>query len=157
MRTASGKHTRSAQQGFTLIEVVMAFSLLAVGLGIAMQIAVGAMRQTRNAAEFTEASLYAQSLVDTLGVTERLLPGQDSGEFDERYRWNLSIEPYEVPPVATNAGGVTGGLSDSGLSGAQMLPTVEMLRLELVVSWERGRNTHEARFVTLRAMTPEAL
>lgn len=152
MRVLSGK-----QQGFTLIEVVMAFSLLAVGLGIAMQIAVGAMRQTRNAAEFTEATLYAQSLLDTLGLAERLAPGQDSGEFDDRYRWDLSIEPYEVPPVATNTGGVTGGLSNGGLTSAESWPTIEVLRLELVVSWERGRNTYEARFVTLRAMTPEQL
>jgi general secretion pathway protein I len=140
------------QRGFTLIEVVMAFSLLAVGLGIAMQIAIGAMRQTRNAAEFTEASLYAQSLVDTLGVAERLEPGQDSGRFGERYRWELIVEPYEVEPVTTSTGSVTGGLVQ-----ADMLPTVEMLRLELVVSWERGNNTHEARYVTLRAMTPQPL
>ncbi len=140
------------QRGFTLIEVVMAFSLLAVGLGIAMQIAVGAMRQTRNAAEFTEASLYAQSLIDTLGVAERLEPGQESGRFGERYRWELIVEPYEVQPVTTATGAVTGGLVQ-----ADMLPTVEMLRLELVVSWERGNHTHEARYVTLRAMTPQPL
>jgi general secretion pathway protein I len=140
------------QRGFTLIEVVMAFSLLAVGLGIAMQIAIGAMRQTRNAAEFTEASLYAQSLIDTLGVAERLEPGQDSGRFGERYRWELIVEPYEVEPVTTSTGAVTGGLVQ-----ADTLPTVEMLRLELVVSWERGNNTHEARYVTLRAMTPQPL
>lgn len=140
------------QRGFTLIEVVMAFSLLAVGLGIAMQIAIGAMRQTRNAAEFTEASLYAQSLIDTLGVAERLEPGQDSGRFGERYRWELIVEPYEVEPVTTSTGSVTGGLVQ-----ADTMPTVEMLRLELVVSWERGNNTHEARYVTLRAMTPQPL
>lgn len=141
-----------SQRGFTLIEVVMAFSLLAVGLGIAMQIAIGAMRQTRNAAEFTEASLYAQSLIDTLGVAERLEPGQESGKFGERYRWELSVDPYEVQPVATSTTATTGGLSQP-----EAMPSVEMLRLELVVSWERGNNTHEARYVTLRAMTPQPL
>ena len=140
------------QRGVTLIEVVMAFALLAVGMGIAMQIAIGAMRQTRNAAEFTEASLYAQSLVDTLGVAERLEPRQESGEFGGRYRWELTVEPYEVQPVASSSGAGTDGMAQ-----AQTMPTVEMLRLELVVSWERGRNTHEARYVTLRAMTPQPL
>ena len=54
------------QAGFTLIEIVVAFSILAVGLGIAMQIATGAMRQSRSAADYTEAALYAQSLLDAI-------------------------------------------------------------------------------------------
>ena len=84
------------QRGFTLIEVVVAFSILAVGLGIMMQIAVGAMRQARNATEFTEAARYAQSLLDSIGVGERLEEGGDSGEFGERYRWDLDVTPYEA-------------------------------------------------------------
>ena len=84
------------QRGFTLIEVVVAFSILAVGLGIMMQIAVGAMRQARNATEFTEAALYAQSLLDSIGVGERLEEGGDSGEFGDRYRWDLDVTPYEA-------------------------------------------------------------
>ncbi len=134
--------TRRRQSGFTLIEVVVAFSLLAIGLAAAMQIATSAMRQARDAAEFTEASLYAQSLLDTAGVGERLKEGGDSGRFGERYAWQLDVTPYEVQ-------------SDSPLDPA--LAPVNLYRLDLVVSWERGSRLHEAHFATLRALTPEAV
>lgn len=128
------------QCGFTLIEVVIAFALLAVGLGVALQIAVGSLRQARNAAEFTEAALYAQSLLDTVGVGERLEEGGDSGRFGERYAWQLDVAPYEVP-------------GDVPLDPASA--PVALYRLDLVVRWERGRHAHEAHFATLRALTPQ--
>ncbi|MBB5208694.1 type IV pilus modification PilV family protein [Chiayiivirga flava] len=128
------------QSGFTLIEIVVAFSILAVGLGIAMQIATGAMRQSRSASDYTEAALYAQSLLDNVGVGERLEESEDSGEFDERFSWSLRSEPYEIQ-------------TDSPLEPG--IAPVELYRLELVVRWQRGRGEQEARFVTLRALTPD--
>lgn len=131
---------RSGQQGFTLIEVVTAFALLAVGLGAAMQIAVGSLRQARNAADFTEAALYAQSLLDTAGIGERLEEGGDSGRFGDRYQWQLEVTPYQVPSDASQDPSMT---------------PVELYRLDLLVRWERGRHTREAQFSTLRALTPQ--
>lgn len=128
--------------GFTLIEVVVAFSLLALGLAAVMQIATGALRQARNAAEFTEATLYAQSLLDGLGVGERLEEGSDAGRFGDRYDWELEVTPWEIQ-------------TDSPLDPA--VPPVELYRLDLRVTWLRGRNLHEAHFATLRALTPEVL
>lgn len=128
------------QGGFTLLEVVIAFSLLAVGLAAAMQVATGALRLARNANEFTEASLYAQSLLDTVGVGERLEEGSDSGQFGDRYTWQLEVTPFEV-------------VSDTPLDPA-MAP-VRLYRLDLIVSWERGRNIYDAQFSTLRALTPQ--
>ena len=134
------RFTTGRQRGFTLIEVVTAFALLAVGLGAALQIAVGSLRQARNAADFTEASLYAQSLLDTVGVGERLEESGDSGRFGERYAWELEVTPYEVP-------------SDMPLE--QGMVPVTLYRLDLRVRWDRGRHTHEAQFSTLRALTPQ--
>lgn len=125
------------QRGFTLIEVVVAFSLLAVGLGIMMQIAVDAMRQARDAAEFTEAALYAQSKLDALGVGERLREGGDSGRFGERYEWQLQVAPFEQADLAGQEPGTS---------------PVLLYRIDLEVSWERGRQTRQARFSTLRAL-----
>lgn len=135
-RAVGARRTR----GFTLIEIVVAFSILAVGLGIAMQIATGAMRQARSAADYTEAALYAQSLLDTVGVGERLEEGESSGEFDERFNWSLRSELYEIP-------------TDTPLEPG--IAPVELYRLELLVHWRRGRGEQEARFVTLRALTPD--
>jgi general secretion pathway protein I len=129
-------------RGFTLIEIVVAFAILAIGLGIAMQIATGAMRNAKVAAERTEAALYAQSLLDGVGIGERLEEGDSRGEFGDTYRWTLSVTPYEVPSDVTS------------LLDPQLAP-VRLYRLELVVTWGSARREREARFVTLRALTPD--
>ena len=133
---------RARAAGFTLIEIIVAFAVLAIGLGIAMQIATGAMRNARHAEERTEAALYAQSLLDSAGIGERLEEGETQGDFGDRYRWSLSVTPFEVEAA-----------TDSPLDPA--LAPVQLYRLELVVTWGRLPREQEARFVTLRALTPD--
>jgi general secretion pathway protein I len=136
-------HARSRRaRGFTLIEIVVSFAVLAIGLGIAMQIATGAMRNARQAAQRTEAALYAQSLMDSAGIGERLQEGGSNGEFGDEFRWELSVTPFEVESPA-----------DSPLDPA--LAPVQLYRLELVVTWGQAPREQEARFVTLRALTPD--
>ena len=128
------------QRGFTLIEIVVAFAILSLGLGIAMQIAGGAMRNARQAATRTDAALHAQSLLDTVGVGERLEEGTSDGEFGETFRWTLTAEPYEIESETP---------IEPGLSA------VQLYRLELVVTWQAGNKEQQASFVTLRALTPD--
>lgn len=86
------------QSGFTLLEVMLAFALLAVGLGLLLAIQSSGLRQVRQAALVSEASLHAQSLLDEIGVLEPLQPGQREGEFaDGRFRWHLAVAEAEDP------------------------------------------------------------
>ena len=82
----------------------------------------------------------SQSLLDNVGVGERLEEGDSDGEFDDRFRWTLHTEPYEIETETPMEAGIA---------------PVELFRIELVVSWQRGKNTQEARFTTLRALTPK--
>ena len=141
-RHHGGRSCPRTAAGFSLIEIVAAFAILALGMGLCMEIATSAMRQSRQAAEYTQAALNAKSLLDTVGIAERLEEGSDSGEFDERYRWELSVIPYESEV------GAESGL-DATASG------VELYRLELLVTWQAGRGQREARFATLRALSPD--
>lgn len=130
-------------RGFTLIEIIVAFTILALGLGITMQIATGAMRNARYAAQRTEAALYAQSLLDSAGVGERLEVGETSGDFNDDFRWRLAVEEHEVE-------------SETATPIETGLAPVQLYRLELVVTWgRRDKTEQEARFVTLRALTPD--
>lgn len=136
---------RKPKRGFTLIEVVAAFSILALGLALSMQIATTAMRQTRQASEHTIAALHAQSLLDTTGVGERIEIGETDGEFDDGYRWHLIVAPYEL-----GAEGLPEGLDPT-------TAPVQLLELTLTISWERGGQTARSEFRTLRAMLPDRL
>lgn len=132
------------QGGFTLVELIAAFVVFALGFGVLMQILGGALRTTRQSAESTQAALYAQSLLDIQGVGEPLKEGGSSGDFDKTYHWQLSVQRYQP----------------QGLPGATLNPALntpgqpQLFQLELVVSWGNQYLQHHARFVTLRSMMP---
>ena len=53
-----------ASRGFTLIELVAAFVIFALGFGILLQILTGALRTTTQSADNSQAEMWAQSLLD---------------------------------------------------------------------------------------------
>lgn len=87
-----------AQRGYSLIEVIVAFALLALGLTLLLGTLSGATRQVRMAADGGRAALHAQSLLDGLDMDGPLQPTRRGGEFEDgAYRWQLAIEPWDEP------------------------------------------------------------
>ncbi|GAA5070758.1 type II secretion system protein XpsI [Lysobacter panacisoli] len=92
---------RRRQRGYTLLEVIVAFALLAAALTLLLGILSGATRQVRWSGEAGRAALYAQSVMDQVGVGGRLAAGEQDGEFEEgRYRWQLRIAPWRDATTA---------------------------------------------------------
>jgi general secretion pathway protein I len=128
------------EQGFTLIEVIVAFALLALALTLLLGTLSGAARQIRAADDASRASLHAQSLFSQLGVVEPLQPGRREGEFEDgRYRWSLEIAPYADPRVP-------GAVIDPSAS--------RLLELQLLVRWGDGAGQAQ-RWQTLRLAPPD--
>jgi general secretion pathway protein I len=99
---AGGRRRRA--RGFSLLEVIVAFALLALALTFLLGALSGAARQTRHAQHISRASLHAQSLLAQLGSEGRLAPGRAQGTFDQgRYRWSLDVDPYLDPADARTA------------------------------------------------------
>lgn len=128
------------QQGFTLLEVLVAFIVFVMIFGAVLDALGMAMRNTRRSAEVSEAALWAQSKLDAIGTIEELEEGSDSGRFDERYSWQLEVRKAEVPR--------TDGISPDTFP-------VDLYRVELVVSWGDRNRRSEQRFVTMRSMLKE--
>jgi general secretion pathway protein I len=127
------------RRGFALIELLAAFLVFAVGFAVMMELAASGLRQARTSAELTDAALWAQSKMDTIGIEEPVKEGSDSGEFDKKYRWELAITEWEPP-------------SDASVFETTNL--VDLYRIELIVIWGQGRGERSARFVTVRAIQP---
>ena len=145
------------QQGFTLVELVAAFVIFAIGFGVLLQILSTCLHTTAQSTDYTRVALWAQSLLDTQGVGDQLHEGSYSGKFDERYRWQLNVQKV-TPPEEPAAQGV----AVAGNAGAPAIqatpvgpPVMDLYQLELVVSWGGYYLTHNARFVTLRAQSPD--
>ncbi len=132
-------------RGFTLIEVLLAFVILAAAAGLLLGMLSGGLGQVARARSETEASLYAQSLLDGIGILEPIAPGSRDGEFDSgRYHYRLQIaqvdDPVPAPPTAQAAG-------PAPISGQ---PLATFFRVSLVVRWG-DRPTQQLSLSTLRA------
>ncbi len=122
--------------GFTLIEILAAFLVFALSFAVIMQIMSSSLRNTRIAGDLTQAALYAQSKMDMLGIEAPVEEGSDSGEFDQRYRWEMHTTPYQVD-------------DDRGID-PETIP-VDLFRVVLTVYWRKGGREESADFTTLYA------
>ena len=85
------------QQGFTLLEVLVAFAILGIALGTLLQTFAVGLRNTALSEEYTQATLYAESVLAGLGVEEALEEGSLGGELDDKYSWRGSASVYQEP------------------------------------------------------------
>lgn len=86
------------QAGYSLIEVIVAFALLALAMTLLLGSLSGAARQVGMADGYGRAALYAQSLLAVAGVEAPLVAGRQQGQWEQgRYRWSLQVSPYNAP------------------------------------------------------------
>ena len=128
------------QKGFTLLEVLVAFTMLAVIFATVMEIISGSARNTHKAAINTKIALLAQSKMDELGMFEKIEEGNSSGDFDDKTHWSLDIIPYDVPYEG---------------SYNQDFSSVNLMEISLVITAEIGNKQYSTEFNTLRAITPD--
>lgn len=129
------------QQGYSLIEVIVAFALLAGALTLLLGTLSGAARQVRDSEAHSRAALYAQSLLAAQGVEAPLRPGHQGGEFEDgRFHWTLDVRPY-ADPHARNA--------------APQPSSASLLELELQLRWGEAPS-QQLRWHTLRLVQAAA-
>lgn len=86
------------QRGYSLIEVIVAFALMALAATLLLGSLSGAARQVRIADDQGRAALHAESLLATVGMDGPLAAGKQQGEWEKgRYRWSLQVAPYVEP------------------------------------------------------------
>ena len=141
------------QQGFSLLEVMVAFVLLAAALGLLLGMLSRGLKQVTQAGNETEASLYAQSLLDELGTLQTIEPGVRDGNFASgRYRWRLQVSPAPDPaPPPPPADGQPAPAPVEGL------PVPLLYRVVLDVEWGAALPAQHLRFATLRLRAPAEL
>jgi general secretion pathway protein I len=133
------------QRGYSLLEVIVAFALLALALTLLLGSLSGASRQVRDADQRTRAVLHAQSLLALAGVDAPLQEGRQQGQWEDgRYAWTLQVAPYVEPrsgvPQAAS-GGTAGG--------------PRLAELSLQVRWGEGEG-QQLQWRTLRLLPADA-
>jgi len=86
------------QQGFSLLEILIAFSILALSLGILLKIFSAGVNTAVVAEDYTAAVQIAESLMAKTGVETPLQANQASGLENEKYHWLVEVSPFEFNP-----------------------------------------------------------
>jgi general secretion pathway protein I len=111
-------------RGYTLLEVVIAFGVLALALTMLLGILTNSSRQVRWAGDAGRAALLADSLLDGIEMEAPLREGRRDGVLEDgRYRWALDVRPWRDP--ARGAGPVDPAAP-------------RLLELHLTLAWAEG-------------------
>lgn len=133
--------SRHQQQGFTLIEIIAAFTILAMTFMVVLEILSNSSANTIKSSERTEIALEASSKMAEIGTTIPVEEGNESGEFDNGHRWDISMVPYDI--------------SYEGDTVMDFAP-IELYQITLTISWGfDGYEDRVASFRTLRAVAAD--
>lgn len=90
------------ERGFTLLEVLIAFTIAALALGLLFRAASGGLLSVETAGKYEEAVSRARSHLAAVGGDTALAPGDSSGDDGGGYRWHLLITPEARGQTASN-------------------------------------------------------
>ena len=125
---------RRLQQGFSLLEILIAFSILAFSLTILLNIFSGGLRRTIVAEEYQQAVIIAQSKLAAAGVEEPLDSAAQSGEIDEKYFWSVQAQAFNMGKLGLDE-------DDQNVVPYQVTVTVE---------WFADRNNRQFELTTIK-------
>jgi general secretion pathway protein I len=84
------------QAGFSLLEVLVAFAILALSLGVLLQIFSRAMSTTAVSGSYSRAAALAEARLAEVGVTMPLEEGDFTGDPDDGMAWALRIQQLDA-------------------------------------------------------------
>ena len=83
--------------GFSLLEVLVAFTLLALAMGVVMQIFSRGVNGATLADRYAKATMYAESMLSSVGAETELKEGSTGGKFDDDFSWAMAVRAYQDP------------------------------------------------------------
>jgi general secretion pathway protein I len=91
------RRRRASGRGFTLIEILIAFAILAVALAGLLRVFSGGLQATTRAERYGEAVLLARSVLERVGSEIAIQAGEQSGRGEDGAAWSVRMRPLEVP------------------------------------------------------------
>jgi general secretion pathway protein I len=127
------------QQGFSLLEILIAFSILAFSITILLNIFSGGLRRAMVSEEYQQAVIIAQSKLAAAGVEEELDNGEQSGDIEEKYFWSVQMEAFDL------------GTLDLDPENQKAVP----FQVKVTVEWLAGQDNRRFELTTIKLATKE--
>ncbi len=119
------RRQRRSSSGFTLLETLVAFAILAIFMTALLQVFGTGLRSLNAADAQAIAMLQARSKLAEVGPLISLTDGPQSGDFENGSTWRLEPRLYEVSATPANT-----------QTAAQAVP----YEVEVTVSWGEGKS-----------------
>ena len=126
--------------GFTLIEVVVAMAILAIGLTIIIELFSGGLRLGRTSVEYTKAVNYARMKMEEFSLKQTMEEGSEEGMFDDTYHWRIDVKRVDVLQVENRP---------------DFEPPAELFQVKINVLWKSGSRERSTRIESLRTIKLE--
>ena len=95
-----------SQQGFSLLEILVAFIIMGAVVGALLQLFSSSMRSVLLSDEYSYAAQVAESALTRLGIEIPIEANITQGrDINDNYRWSVEVKPYdfefpeEAPPA----------------------------------------------------------
>ena len=131
--------------GFTLLEIMVAISILAFGLVAVLQLFGNGLRVTNKASERTQAVVHAQNIMEGFFARRFLEDGDDGGDLPNGFYWTASVE--DVAPYLPAASGVTMAPPDRGNE-----ISLQIKEIRVTVGWAKGNVRQSFQLQSLRTV-----
>ena len=127
-----------AQQGLSLLELLVAFSIMALSIGLLYRSMGGSARSVADMAQQQQAAMVAESVLALRdAVTAQ---GWNETGFSAGFAWEVRSAPYVQPVLPEFA---------AGTAGAVAADRIALHQINLRVSWVDGTRPRQLDVMTL--------
>lgn len=118
-------------KGFSLLEILVAFSIMAVALTIVLRIFGSGVNAAVVSEEYSIAVQIAESLMARVGVETPLEAGEISGAEADHYEWLVRVAPVIAPQASLQK-------FKSQQEETENTPTIQLFSVRVQVVWGDG-------------------
>ncbi len=118
-------------QGFSLLEILVAFTIMALSLGIMLNIFSSGVNTAMVAEDYIIATQLAESLIASSGVEQALEVGERSGIEVDKYQWRVIVTESSELDIAEQS-------------------QIKLMNISVQVHWDDGQQ--QGRTVELNSL-----
>lgn len=135
---------RAAERGFTLLEVMVAFVIAGLAIGLLYSGATGGLDATARAAKAEEALSLARSHITAIGRGEAIAQQESSGADGGGFTYHLHVRPVSTRELT---------LSDTDRANDTKPTKAVLYDITVTESWSEAGHPHDVTLQTRRFET----
>lgn len=97
------KKFKTLEQGFTLLEVMVAIAILGIGLLVILQLFSEGLRSVSTSDDYTAATIYAKErMAEALTSSELTATTKEGLSENSKFQWKVEVTPYPMELLRNN-------------------------------------------------------